>query len=101
MVKNNKPDRRACGIGPFHPMPQMRLDVQIVSRFHYQDIVHSFNPEPGASLDDQDELILLLIVPERLRRRVPPRYDALDPHPVGRDKRFEEFIRQCSGDVIE
>ncbi len=49
--------------------------MQIIARFQYDNFFSPLECEPCAPFKEQHKLILLLIAPEPVRRRVAPRYD--------------------------
>ncbi len=98
---HGQPDRVASGFGPLDPVLEAGLDVQIIARFQDENPILPLYPQTGASRDQQDKFVLLLIVPEPFRRGLPPGDDPFDPDLSSRAQSLHKFFRKLPGDLFK
>ena len=78
---DRQPDRVAVRRCPGNPVTQMAWQVDQVARGEH-NLPFALDLETRRARYEQDELVLLLVVPEARRRGVPVRDDTLDAHPL-------------------
>lgn len=96
---HRQPNRRLLRIGPLNTMPPMGRDVDERAGRHLDQLI--LEPQPGGTLEQQDEFALGLIVPEALGRGVALGDDPLDAEIRPFEDRLDEFLGKGGGEIGE
>src|SRR5205085_6790682 len=75
IVMYRQPNRRLIGCGPLDSVLLMCGDIQPISRLHSDRLFIALEPEPCLTLHHRDPLVLVLVVPEAIRRGLDVRND--------------------------
>ena len=92
---DREPDRLRVGAGRFDSVALMRREQEAITHAHTPQpfgAVRLLRAEHRASLQKHDPFVLLLVVPEPLRRTVPLGNDALDPNVRSTQERLLVFL---------
>lgn len=94
---DGQPQGTGCRLGPNHAVPSVRRDDEVIAWFQAQDIRLSGKGQFGTSPNQQNEFILVLVVPEIFRRCMPPGDNPLDANILRRCEDLRQFLGQIRG----
>jgi hypothetical protein len=89
---HRKPHGRRIGVGRFHPMPDVRRNLDPIAGLHIEHYVAILEAQAGGAGQQDDELVVGLVVPEAGRARLASRDDALDAHACLLDQQIELLL---------
>ena len=93
---DGKPDRLLFRLRPLHAVPDMPGDEEVIAGFEI-DLPAVVEAKRGASRNEQDPLLRLLIVPETRGRGLAPGDDPLDPEGLRPQDLLKNLIRHLRG----
>jgi hypothetical protein len=91
----------AARIGPFHPVPSVRRDHQMIAGVHHVLPGLSFEPQARAAAEHDHPLVTVLVVPFAGGCRVPSRDDPLEPHGPSVDEHIDALGGEPALDIGE
>lgn len=77
-IKDGQPDGGLLVACPFHTMPPMGWDVDVIAWHQVDQITVPIKPQFGFAFQNNHPLVFVLIVPNAIRRDMPGGDDAFD-----------------------